>query len=150
MELHICYCQKYPLLKSFFFLFQGLGLGVGGLGLGVGGLGLGVGGLGYGLGARGLGLGVGGLGYGLGHGAVIAAPVLASPISYATQTIGVAPVKVAALTAGSGSIAVSAHGAAIRGPPTVPVVVAGPSGKIAADGLWGPTANVGQGYGHGW
>lgn len=81
--------------------------------------------------------------------------MVAAPISYAApivaqHNIAVAPVKVAALTAGAGSIAVSAHGAAIRGPPTVPVVIAGPSGKIAADGLWGPTANVGQTYGHGW
>ena len=55
-----------------------------------------------------------------------------------------------AVTAGGGVIGVSAHGAAVRGPPTAPVVVSGPSGRIAADGLWGPTANVGLGaHGHG-
>lgn len=141
--ISVCLCKT---LHKIFFAGWGVGAGLG-LGLG-GGLGLG-----YGAGL--------GLGHGLGHGAVVVAPtyqaasVLAAPISYATpvvahQNINVVPVKVAALTPGGGSIGVSAHGAAIHGPPTAPVVVAGPSGKIAADGLWGPTANVGHTYGHGW
>lgn len=80
-----------------------------------------------------------GLGHGLGHSGVIIAPSLDS-----------AHANVAAFTAGGGSIGVSSHGASIQGPQTVPVVIAGPSGKISADGLWGPTSNVGQTHGHGW
>lgn len=99
--------------------------------------------VGHGLGwGHGLGLG---LGLGLGHGAVLAAPaVVAAP-----AVAAVAPVAVGhgVVTNGGGTIGVGAHGAAVRGPPTAPVVVAGPSGKIAADGLWGPTANVGLGHG---
>ncbi|XP_044254614.1 glycine-rich cell wall structural protein-like [Tribolium madens] len=125
---------------------HGLGLGVGlGHGLGWGnGLGWGhgavvaaapvatavVAGPALGLG-HGLGLGVGhGLGLGLGHGVALG------------HGLGV-------VTNGGGTIGVSAHGAAVKGPGTAPVVVAGPSGKIAADGLWGPTANVGLTGGHG-
>ncbi|EFA02523.1 collagen, type I, alpha 1b [Tribolium castaneum] len=78
-----------------------------------------------------------GLGEGWGHGIVLAAPIAVE------HSLGV-------ITKGGGTIGVSEHGAAIRGPPTAPVIVAGPSGKIKADGLWGPTKNVGLKWGHGW
>ncbi|XP_044255335.1 collagen alpha-2(I) chain-like [Tribolium madens] len=78
-----------------------------------------------------------GLGGGWGHGIVLTAPIA---VEHSLEVI----------TKGGGTIGVSEHGAAIRGPPTAPVIVAGPSGKIAADGLWGPTKNVGLKWGHGW
>ncbi|MGO1215207.1 UNVERIFIED_CONTAM: hypothetical protein M9610_24230, partial [Salmonella sp. NW982] len=86
-------------------------------------------------------LGIGALGLAgpaiIGTSAIAAAPWgLAAPAAIGVGGVG-------AITAGGGSIAATGHGAAIRGPPTAPVVVAGPSGKIAADGLWGPTANIG-------
>ncbi|XP_044255110.1 collagen alpha-2(I) chain-like [Tribolium madens] len=79
-------------------------------------------------------------------GAVISGPGLglAAPLALAAAPIAVAaPLGVGAITNGGGTISASGAGAAIRGPGTAPVVVAGPSGKIAADGLWGPTANIG-------
>ncbi|KAK9875744.1 hypothetical protein WA026_009541 [Henosepilachna vigintioctopunctata] len=110
---------------------NGYGLGINSLGLGYG-HGINGWGLGYGNAINGWGLGYGhginGWGLGYGHG-------------------------VSAITAGHGSISASAHGAVIRGPPTAPVVVAGSSGKIVANGLWGPTSNIGHnGYakGYGW
>ncbi|XP_044749177.1 uncharacterized protein LOC123309932 [Coccinella septempunctata] len=76
--------------------------------------------------------------------ASILAPSIAT-IGVAAPWAVAAPVAtgVAAITAGGGSIAATGAGAAVRGPPTAPVVIAGPSGKIVADGLWGPTANIG-------
>lgn len=104
-----------------------------------------------------------GVGLGLGHGAVIATPVVASPIiktvvaepvlgvSYGHNVVshGLVGHGVTAVTNGGGVISASGHGAKVLGPPTAPVVVAGPSGKIAADGLWGPTGNIGL-TGHHW
>ncbi|XP_060531292.1 uncharacterized protein LOC132704953 [Cylas formicarius] len=43
------------------------------------------------------------------------------------------------ITNGRGIIGVSELGAAIRGPPAKPALVAGPSGKILAERIWGPT-----------
>ncbi|CAH1160060.1 unnamed protein product [Phaedon cochleariae] len=49
------------------------------------------------------------------------------------------------VTNGGGTIGVSPHGVAVRGPPTVPATIAGPAGKVVAEGLYGvPT------HGHGW
>ncbi|EFA02524.1 elastin [Tribolium castaneum] len=81
-------------------------------------------------------------------GAVISGPALglAAPLAVAAAPVAIAaPLGVGAITNGGGTIAATAAGAAVRGPGTAPVVVAGPSGKIAADGLWGPTANIGLG-----
>ncbi|KAK9875755.1 hypothetical protein WA026_009552 [Henosepilachna vigintioctopunctata] len=93
-------------------------------------------------------IGPAGHGWGWGQPVAIAAPaVVAAPVVTARLDYGLGYGHgVAAVTAGGGSISASGHGAVIRGPPTAPVVVAGPAGKIAADGLWGPTANIG---GHG-
>lgn len=38
---------------------------------------------------------------------------------------------------GAGYAGYAGHGVAVRGPHTVPAVVAGPAGKIVADGLYG-------------
>uniref|UniRef100_A0AAR5Q124 Uncharacterized protein n=1 Tax=Dendroctonus ponderosae TaxID=77166 RepID=A0AAR5Q124_DENPD len=75
---------------------------------------------------------------GVSHGSVLTSgPLLlpSLPVAYS------APISygAAVLTKGGGSIGVSGAGAVVSGPKTVPVVVEGPSGKIAADGLWGPT-----------
>lgn len=117
---------------------SGLGISLGsGHGLGLyGGAGLG---LGYGQGLSGL--VVPGYGYGgYGHG------------SYGTGLVGAG---LNAVTPGGGRIEVSHAGAIVQGPSTAPAVIAGPSGKISTNGLWGPTANIGlaAGYGnvaHGW
>ncbi|KAK9875750.1 hypothetical protein WA026_009547 [Henosepilachna vigintioctopunctata] len=99
-----------------------------------------------------------GHGWGHGHGVAIAAPaVVAHSVAvphvwghgygHGINSWGLGYGHgVAAVTPGHGSISASAHGAAIRGPPTAPVVVEGPAGKVVAHGLWGPTANIG---GHG-
>ncbi|RZB39668.1 hypothetical protein BDFB_010570 [Asbolus verrucosus] len=102
-----------------------------------------------------------GLGLGLAHGgasAVVAGPTASAVVSGPVAGLGlglglghVGALGGGVITNGGGAIGVSAHGAAVRGPGTAPVVVAGPSGKIAAAGLWGPTANIGLGHhGHGW
>lgn len=39
--------------------------------------------------------------------------------------------------AGNGYVGYGGHGVAVRGPKTVPAVIEGPAGKIAADGLYG-------------
>lgn len=39
--------------------------------------------------------------------------------------------------AGYAGVGYAGHGVAVRGPHTVPAVVAGPAGKIVADGLYG-------------
>lgn len=39
--------------------------------------------------------------------------------------------------AGGGYVGWGGHGVAVKGPRTVPVVVEGPAGKVAADGLYG-------------
>ncbi|XP_074037573.1 uncharacterized protein [Leptinotarsa decemlineata] len=49
------------------------------------------------------------------------------------------------VTNGGGTVGVSPHGVTVKGPPTVPATIAGPAGKVVADGLYGvPT------HGHGW
>lgn len=50
-----------------------------------------------------------------------------------------------ALTKGGGSIGVSHHGVSVKGPQTVPITIAGPAGKVVADGLYGVPS-----HGHGW
>ncbi|KAK9875745.1 hypothetical protein WA026_009542 [Henosepilachna vigintioctopunctata] len=113
-----------------------------------------------------------GHGWGHGHGVALAAPAVIAHNALVPQVWGHGYGHginswglgyghgVAAVTPGHGSISASAHGAAIRGPPTAPVVVEGPAGKVVAHGLWGPTANIGGhgvhgavghiGYGHGY
>lgn len=100
-------------------------IGLGGWGLG--GVGLG----GVGLGGVGLGgLGLGGLGLGKGVGL------------NAGLGVGLAGVGV-----GHG---IGISGVSVQGPGTVPATIAGPSGKIVADGLWGPTLAGGNGGHGGW
>lgn len=112
------------------------------------------------------------------HGAVIAGPAVAAhgvgailtPPSAHAVISGPAPVHAAiaapALVAGHGVYGAGwgygggwaggwagegAHvgGVVVKGPPTVPATIAGPSGKIHATGLWGPTLAHGHGgWGH--
>lgn len=102
-------------------------LGLGGFSLygGSGGLG-GLGGLG-GFGGHG---GLGGLGGFGGFGGY-------------RSGLGVAPGV--AVTNGGGTVNVGPHGVTVKGPATVPATIAGPAGKVVANGLYGvPT------HGHGW
>lgn len=39
--------------------------------------------------------------------------------------------------AGDGYVGYGGHGVAVRGPKTVPAIIEGPAGKVAADGLYG-------------
>lgn len=48
------------------------------------------------------------------------------------------------VTNGGGTIAVGHHGVSVKGPPTVPATIAGPAGKVFADGLYGVPTH------HGW
>ncbi|KAG5892361.1 hypothetical protein JTB14_035975 [Gonioctena quinquepunctata] len=49
------------------------------------------------------------------------------------------------VTNGGGTVDVSPHGVSVKGPPTVPATIAGPAGKVVANGLYGvPT------HGHAW
>lgn len=125
-------------------LANGNGLSRSGLGLGFGsGHNLGLGkeaglGLGNGQGFAGLGhQGSAGLGHqGFGQG------------SYAAGGFG-AGAGFNTVTPGGGRIQVGPSGAVVQGPSTVPVVIEGPSGKIIAKGLWGPTNNIGLAAAHG-
>ncbi|XP_063924472.1 glycine-rich protein-like [Zophobas morio] len=99
---------------------------------------------------HGLGLGLG-LGYGgYGHGAVVAAPVVAAPalgVGYGYGGLGLGHGVVGyGHGVGLGHGIGLGHGVAVRGPATVPAVIAGPSGKIVADGLYG-VPHYGH-YGH--
>ncbi|RZC39381.1 hypothetical protein BDFB_013536, partial [Asbolus verrucosus] len=104
---------------------------------------------------HGLGLGLGGLGgLGYGHGAVLAAPVAHSVVAGPAVGLGYGlglghgvglGHGLGVVTNGGGVIGLSGHGVAVRGPATVPAVIAGPAGKIVADGLYGVPH-----HGHGW
>lgn len=50
------------------------------------------------------------------------------------------------ITNGGGTIGLSGHGVTVKGPATVPATIAGPAGKIVADGLYGVPTH----HGHGW
>lgn len=50
------------------------------------------------------------------------------------------------VTNGGGTIGISHHGVTVKGPPTVPATIAGPAGKVVADGLYGIPTH----HGHGW
>ncbi|KAL1509239.1 hypothetical protein ABEB36_004005 [Hypothenemus hampei] len=80
----------------------------------------------------------------------VAAPIAVAGPKYITAPVAAVAAPVAAVAApyglglgvvtnGGGTIGVSGKGAVISGPPTAPVLVSGPSGKVSADGLWGPT-----------
>lgn len=42
---------------------------------------------------------------------------------------------------GDGYVGYGGHGVVVRGPKTVPAVIEGPAGKVAADGLYGVPAH---------
>ncbi|KAJ8930317.1 hypothetical protein NQ314_016866 [Rhamnusium bicolor] len=103
--------------------------GFGGHGFGAGG---GLGGFG-GFGAL---AGLGGLG---GHGGY------GGYSGYSGYQSGLGLFPGVTVTNGGGTIGLGHHGVTVKGPATVPVTIAGPAGKVVADGLYGvPT------HGHGW
>lgn len=50
---------------------------------------------------------------------------------------------------GAGGIGVGHGGVTVKGPATVPVTIAGPAGKVVANGLYGIPTHHGHGY-YGW
>ncbi|KAJ8952401.1 hypothetical protein NQ318_014493 [Aromia moschata] len=89
-------------------------------------------------------LGLGGLGYG-GYGGHGAGRVLGGFAGFGGFGHGLGLAPGLAVTNGGGTVGIGHHGVTIKGPATVPATIAGPAGKVVADGLYGVPS-----HGHGW